>query len=48
VLGEGPTARAEHLVAWFELRYFLANRFNLTGHINAWSCDLWFAQPADH
>src|SRR5712691_10421790 len=35
ILGKGPTARAEHLVAWFELRYVPANRFDLAGHINA-------------
>ena len=40
-----PHGTPEHLVAWFELGYVLANRFNLAGHINAESCDLWFAQP---
>jgi hypothetical protein len=27
--------RAEDLVAWFELGYVPANRFDLTGHIDA-------------
>ena len=45
ILGKGPTARAEHLVAWFELSYVPANRFNLAGYIKAQSCDLGFAQP---
>src|SRR6266704_4571622 len=35
---------AEHVVAWFELRYVPANRFDLACHINAESRDLWFAQ----
>src|SRR5713101_3414000 len=48
ILGNGPTARAEDLVAWFELRYVPANRFNLAGRINAESCVLWFAQPRQY
>ena len=28
-----PAAGAEHVVAWFELRYVPANRFNLASHI---------------
>src|SRR5438477_4534967 len=39
---------AEHLVAWFELGYVPADRFNLAGHINAQSCDLWFAQSGHY
>src|SRR5713101_5528180 len=48
ILGKGPAARAEHLVAWFELRYVPANRFNLAGHITPGSCDRWFAQPEQY
>jgi len=33
MLGKGPLAPAEHLVAWFELRYLPAHRFNLAGQI---------------
>src|SRR5271165_2119144 len=40
--------RAEHLVAWFELRYVPANRFHLAGHISAGPCVLWFAQPEQY
>ena len=35
ILGKGALAGAEYLVAWFELRYVSANRFNLAGHVNA-------------
>jgi hypothetical protein len=35
--------RAEYLVARFKLRYVLANRFDLAGHINAESRNLWLA-----
>ncbi len=45
---KGSFARAEHLVAWFELSYLPANRFNLAGHINAESRDRWFAQPGHY
>ena len=45
ILGKGPTACAEDRVAWFELRYVPANRFNLASHIDAELFDLWFAQP---
>src|SRR6266852_7954283 len=40
--------QTEHCVAWFELRYVPANRFDLAGHINAQSCDLWFAQAGHY
>src|SRR5262249_27280596 len=40
ILSKGPTARAEHFIAWFELRYTPANCFHLAGHIDAESCDL--------
>src|SRR5271170_6963159 len=45
ILGKCPTACAEDRVAWFELRYVPANRFNLARHVNAELFDLWFAQP---
>jgi hypothetical protein len=51
ILGKGPKAHAEHLVARFELRYVPSNPFNLAGHISsgsAGSCDLWFAQPEQY
>jgi hypothetical protein len=48
ILSKGSTARAEHLVAWFELGYVPAHRFHLAGHINAESCVLWFAQPSQY
>src|SRR6266550_5117172 len=51
ILGKGSFAGAEHRVAWFELGYVPANRFDLAGHIMAYSCLLWFAQAghyADH
>src|SRR5882672_1046857 len=42
ILRESSTASAEHLVAGFELLDVPANRFNLTGHINAGSSDRHF------
>jgi hypothetical protein len=51
ILGKGPKAHAEHLIAWFELGYVPANRFNLAGHISSGSSgpsDLWFAQPEQY
>src|SRR5215470_12370484 len=32
ILGKGPIAGSEHLVAWFEPGYIPANRFDLAGH----------------
>jgi hypothetical protein len=40
--------RAEHLVAWFKLHYVPASGFDLAGHINAESCDSWFAQAGHY
>src|SRR5574337_415296 len=51
ILGKRPTARSEHLVAWFELRYVPANRFDLAGHSTPGSprlCDPWFAPPEQY
>jgi hypothetical protein len=47
ILGKSPAAHAEHFVAWFELGYLPAHRFDLAGHINAYSLVLWCAQPRD-
>ena len=33
ILCKGPRARAEHLVAWLELGYVPAHRFDLAGHV---------------
>jgi hypothetical protein len=41
-------ASAEHLVAYIELGYASAERFNPAGHIYAWSCVFWFAQASHH
>jgi hypothetical protein len=51
ILGEGPKAHAEDLVAWFQLGHVPANRFNLAGHISAGSAgsyDRRFAQPEQY
>src|SRR5712692_9621065 len=48
ILGKGPTARAEHFVAWFELSYVSAHCFHLAGHIAAQAGVLWFAQPSHY
>src|ERR1700721_1654011 len=48
ILGKCPTACAKHRVAWFDLRYVSANRFNLASHVNAEVFDLWFAQPEQY
>ena|SRR5438552_2195312 len=48
MLGKRPTARAEHLVACFELGYVPADHFYLAGYINAESCVPWFAQPSQY
>jgi hypothetical protein len=45
IFGKCSAACAEHRVAWFELRYVPAHRFNLASHINAELFDLWLAQP---
>src|SRR6267143_4430769 len=48
ILGKGSTSPAKHLVAWFELRHILANRFNRPCKINAQSCVLRFSQSNPH
>jgi hypothetical protein len=45
ILGNGPAACAEYLVAPLELVYVPANRFHLASHVNAGSFYLWFAEP---
>jgi len=44
-LGKGRSARSEHLVAWFELGYVPADRFDLAGYVHAQPSAPWFAQP---
>src|SRR5712692_11346461 len=41
VLSESAGSAAEYLVAWFELCYLAAHRFNSPRVVNAESCDLW-------
>jgi hypothetical protein len=48
ILREGSTARTEHVVARFELRYVPANGFNLASHVNAQASVLWFAKPGQY
>ena len=48
ILRKGPAAGTEHVIAWFELRYVPADRFDLTGNIDAKSFVLWFAQPCQY
>jgi hypothetical protein len=44
ILGKRPTAHAEHVVVWFELRNVPANRFDLARRIDAESYVCWFSQ----
>src|SRR3989442_9449722 len=48
VLGEGPPAHAEHLIAGSELRHVLADRLDLPGHVHARGAQLGPAQPFAH
>src|SRR5439155_14351538 len=48
ILGEGPAFATEDIIAWFELRNILTDRFNCSGKINAQSRVLWFAQAHSH